>query len=162
MIELGTLTTLHTGISYAALATGLVTVVQMLRGVPAPGWTMLFLATAVLTSATGFLFPFNGVLPSHVVGGIALLVLALALAARYAFRLNGAWGPVYAGGLVASLYFLVFVGIAQAFAKVPVLHSAAPTQSEAPFAIAQAVALVGFIVLGIAAVRVARRVPAAA
>uniref|UniRef100_UPI001952D2E7 hypothetical protein n=1 Tax=Klebsiella pneumoniae TaxID=573 RepID=UPI001952D2E7 len=82
----------------------------------------LFLATAVLTSATGYGFPFNGLLPSHVVGAIALVLLAVVLLARFVFRLAGSWRWIYAAGMVFSLYFLVFVAIAQAFMKIPVLR----------------------------------------
>ena len=46
------------------------------------GLTLLFLASTVATSATGFGFPFDHLLPSHKVGCISLLVLALAILAR--------------------------------------------------------------------------------
>jgi len=43
--------------------------------------------------------------------------------------------------------------IVQSFQRVPVLNALAPTQTEAPFAIAQLAALVGFVVLGYVAAR---------
>ncbi|WP_431281859.1 hypothetical protein ACQW02_21020 [Humitalea sp. 24SJ18S-53] len=154
--DLSTLTTLHTALSFIALATGAVVVAQLLREGARPGWTGMFLASAIATSVTGFLFPLGRILPSHLVGGIALPVLGLVLAARYAFRLDGGWRQVDAGGMVASLYLLALVAVAQAFAKLPELRAAA-TRSETPFNVTQAVLLAGFVVLGVAAVRAARR-----
>ena len=55
-----------------------------------------------------------------------------------------------------SLYLNVFVLVAQTFLKVPAVHALAPTQAEPPFAIAQGVVLLVFIVLTIVAVRRAR------
>lgn len=147
------LNTLHTAISLVAIAAGAIVVLELERGAARTFWVTLFLVTAIATSASGFLFPFNGVLGSHVVGVIALLVLAVLLLARYAFGLAGRWRGVDAAGMVASLYLLVFVLVAQAFAKVPVLRNAAPTQSEPPLAIAQLVVLLIFVVIGVRAVR---------
>lgn len=153
MFDPTTLTGIHTWISLVAMATGVIVLLGFLRGDPRPSGTVLFLATAVLTSATGFLFPFNGLLPSHVVGIVALVILAVALYALLAQGLAGRWRAVYVAGAVASLYLIVFVGVAQAFAKVPALQAQAPTQSEPPFAIAQAVVLALFVLLGWRAVR---------
>lgn len=105
--------------------------------------------TAIATSATGFAFPFNGVLPSHIVGVIALLVLLGVIVARYVGHLKGACGWIYAVGIVISVYFLVFVAIAQAFLKIAVLKSVAPTSTEPPFVAAQSLTLILFIVLAI-------------
>jgi hypothetical protein len=99
------------------------------------------------------MFPFNTLLPSHVVGGISLVVLAIALAALYAFHLGGAWRWMYAVTAVAALYLNVFVGVAQAFQKVGFLHALAPTQSEPAFAVAQLIVLALFVWLGYLAVR---------
>jgi hypothetical protein len=148
-----TYTTIHSLISLAAIAAG-VPALLGLFGARVPQWlTTLFIVLAVATSATGFGFPFSGVLPSHVVGVIALVILAAAIFARYAAHYAGAWRWIYSAGIVASVYLLVFVGVAQIFAKIPVLHNAAPTQSEPPFAIAQIVVLAIFVVLGILAAR---------
>ena len=155
------LVTIHTALSFVAIAAGVVVVYELLRAGSTSFWTVLFLATAILTSATGYLFPFNGVLPSHIVGGIALLVLAVVLAARYAFGLGGPWRKADAIGMVASLYFLIFVLVAQAFAKIPALQALAPTQSEPPFAIAQLVVLALFVWLGFAVTRSAGRITGA-
>lgn len=154
MFDPTTLTGQHTWISLFAILLGLPVVFRLMRGQrSSSALTGAFLALAFLTSATGFLFPFAGVKPSHVVGAIALVVVGLAAYAQYGAHLRGIWRSIHAGSLVASLYFLVFVGVAQAFAKVPALAAMAPTQSEPPFAIAQGLVLALFVVLGAVAVR---------
>jgi ABC-type Na+ efflux pump permease subunit len=107
----------------------------------------------VLTSVTGFFFPFDKILPSHIVGVISLVVLAIAILALYALHLAGPWRWIYVVSAVLALYLNVFVGVVQAFQKLPFLASLAPTQSEPPFLIAQAIVLVIFVVLGVVAVR---------
>ena len=162
MFDLATYTAFHTVLSLVALLVGIVVVADLLRPKVRRGLTVLFLITAIATSVTGFGFPFHGILPSHILGGIALIVLAVALYALYGAHQRGVWGPIYAVTIVASLYFLFFVGIAQAFGKMPFLHVLAPNGSEPPFAIAQLIALVLFIAVGYAAVRSFRRAPSEA
>jgi hypothetical protein len=132
---------------------GLVAMFGMFASKKLDGWTALFLATTALTSVTGFFFPFDHILPSHIVGIISLVVLAIAILALYALHLAGPWRWIYVVSAVMALYLNVFVGVVQAFQKFPLLASLAPTQSEPPFLIAQSVVLVIFIVLGVVAVR---------
>lgn len=122
-------------------------------------WTKLFLATTVLTSLTGFFFPFHGFTPAIGTGIISIVVLAAAIYARYARKLAGAWRKVYVIGAVFALYLNVFVLVVQSFLKIPWLKSLAPTQHEPPFMIAQLTVLVAFIVLGILAVARYRNAP---
>jgi hypothetical protein len=159
-LSLSAFTTLHVVISLIGIATGLIVLYGMLAGHRMNGWTALFLLTTILTSVTGFLFPFNGWLPSHAVGAISLVVLAAAVFALYVFRLSGAWRWIYVASALAALYLNVFVGVVQAFQKLAVLQPLAPTQSEPPFAIAQLVVLAIFLAAGFLAVR--RFHPAAA
>lgn len=153
MFDPTTWTGFHTWLSLIAIAAGFVVLADLIAGRDRGGWTAAFLAVAFATSATGFGFPFNGVLPSHIVGMVALVVLAITVPARYRFHRIGRWNTIYAVGIVASQWLLVFVGLAQAFAKVPALHALAPTQSEPPFAIAQGVVLLLFVLGGVAALR---------
>lgn len=146
----------HTWLSLIAILAGFIVVFGMMGGKDRPFWAGLFLLTAVGTSATGFGFPFAGVLPSHVVGVMALVILAITLPARYHFGRRGHWRWIYAVGIVASLYLLSFVGVAQAFLKIPALHALAPTQAEPPFALAQIGVLILFVLMGYAAVRGSR------
>jgi len=146
-------TLFHTVLSLVAILAGLVVARGMLRNHPMPGWTTLFLSTAVLTTATGFLFPFRGFTPALGTGVVSSGVLALTLIALYAQRLAGGWRAVYVVGAMVSVYLNVFVLVVQLFQKVPALHALAPTQKEPPFAIAQGVVLVVFVVATVLAVR---------
>ena len=83
-------TLLHVLTCLAGIGSGLIVVYGMLSGKRLDGWTAIFLTTTVLTSVTGFLFPLEHLPPSHKVGIISLIVLALAILGRYAFRLAGA------------------------------------------------------------------------
>lgn len=152
-MDLTTLTAVHTVLSLVAIVAGIPVMAGLFRGRIAPVWTPLFLGTAIATSVTGYFFPFNGVLPSHVVGAVALLVLAATLYAAYGGRYAGARRWIYAIGIVVSEYLLVFVLVAQAFLKVPALHALAPTQAEPPFAVAQFITFVVFVLLGVRAAR---------
>lgn len=154
MFDPTTLTGLHTWMSLIAIVLGIPVTRALMRGERAgAGLTAAFLALAFLTSATGLLFPFAGVKPSHVVGAIAIVVVFVAAYALYGAGRAGIWRGIYSGTAVASLYFLVFVAVAQAFAKVPALAALAPTQSEPSFAIAQGIVLLAFVIVGTLAVR---------
>jgi uncharacterized membrane-anchored protein len=153
IFNLETYTLVHVVLSLMGIASGLLVLAGLLAGRQFNGLTVLFLTTTVATSATGYGFPFTHLLPSHVVGAISLVVLAIAIYARYARKQAGRWRATYVIGAVAALYLNVFVLVVQSFMKVPGLHALAPTQSEPPFAIAQLVVLVIFIGLGALAVR---------
>jgi hypothetical protein len=142
---------LHTLISLVGIASGLVVAVGLLASKKLPSWTALFLTTTVLTSLTGFFLPAVQLKPSHVVGIISLLALAIALYALYARRLMGAWRWIYVTTAMFALYLNVFVLVAQAFLKIGPLKDLAPTGSEPPFLLAQVVVLIVFVLAGIAA-----------
>jgi hypothetical protein len=148
-----TYTLLHVIISLIGIGSGLVVLFGLLAGKRLDGWTALFLITTVATSVTGFGFPFTHLLPSHKVGILSLVVLAIAILARYAFHLAGGWRPVYVVTAMVALYFNVFVLVVQLFEKVAVLKALAPTQKEPPFLVSQLVVLLAFIVLTILAVK---------
>ena len=142
---------IHVAISLVGILSGFVVLFGLLAGKGLNSWTAV---TTVATSVTGFLLPAEHLMPSHVIGVLSLIALALAIYGRYARRLTGGWRKTYVIGAVAALYFNVFVGVVQAFMKVPTLKVLAPTQSEPPFAATQFVVLVLFIALGvIAAIR---------
>ena len=150
---LAAFTIFHVAISLIGILAGLVVVFGMLTARRLDGWTALFLWTTVATSVTGYLFPFHKLLPSHIVGLISLLVLALAIYAFYQRHLVGGWRRTYAITAIIALYLNVFVLVAQLFGKVPALKALAPTQSEPPFKIAQLVVLVLFVILGVLATK---------
>jgi hypothetical protein len=152
-VSLSTYTVIHTILSLIGIVAGIVALFQMIGGKLSKGWTWLFLFTTILTSVTGFGFPVTGLMPSHIFGVISLAVLALALYALYSKHLAGAWRWIYVVTAAIALYLNCFVGVVQAFQKLPPLQPLAPTQSEPPFQIAQLVLLLVFIILGFLAVR---------
>jgi hypothetical protein len=154
--NLETYTLVHVLISLIGIVSGLAVMFGLLAGKRLNTTTAVFLATTVLTSLTGYGFPFDHLLPSHIVGAISLVVLAGAMYARYARHLAGGWRTAYVICAVAALYFNVFVLVVQLFRRVPALNALAPTQAEPPFAVTQLVALVLFLGLGFTAVRGSR------
>lgn len=161
MFDPTTLLGVHTWLSLIGLASGFVVLVGLIQSKPLNGWTALFLATTVLTSVTGFGLPADGILPSHIVGAISLVVLGVAILARSVYHLAGSWRWIYVVSAMTALYLNAFVGIVQLFRKVPALNAMAPTESEPPFAVAQGVLLVIAAVLTIWAARAFRPVAAA-
>ena len=146
-------TLFHVVLSLIGIVAGLVVMVGFLQADPMNGWTLTFLVTTVLTSVTGFGFPFERLLPSHKVGIISLVVLAIAIYARYAGHMAGPWRWTYVVCATLALYFNVFVLIVQAFQKIAPLKALAPKQSEPPFLVTQLVVLLLFVVLTIVAVK---------
>jgi hypothetical protein len=144
-MSLSTFTLLHVIISLAGIGTGFIVMFGLLSGKRLDGWTAIFLTTTVLTSLTGFLFPFEGLKPSYIVGGLSLIVLAIAIWARYGRNLEGSARWIYVVTAAVALYFNCFVAVAQSFLKIPALHAMAPTGSEPPFLVAQTVVLAIFI-----------------
>lgn len=148
-----TYTFVHVLISLAGIGAGLIVLFGMLTGKRLDGWTAIFLITTVLTSLTGFGFPIDHLLPSHKVGVISLVVLAVVIPARYVFHLAGIWSRIYVVGSTLALYLNVFVAVVQAFLKVPALKALAPTQKEPPFLVAQLAVLLLFVGLTILAAK---------
>jgi len=147
------LTLFHTFVSLIAIVAGIPVVYGFLKSQIYPRWTTTYIVATALTLITSFLFPFNGFTPAIGVGILCILIFIPTLYAKYRTALKGIWRLVYVAGSTALLYFNCFVLIAQSFQKVPFLHQLAPTGSEPPFAIAQAILLIVAIVLGVLAVR---------
>ena len=143
----------HTLISLVGIVSGFVVVLGMFDSKRLDGWTAVFLLTTVATSVTGFMLVPGLFLPSHKIGLISLVVLAVAIVARYVGHLAGGWRRTYVISAVVAFYFNVFVLVVQLFRRVTVLQELAPTQSEPPFAVAQVVVLVVFIWIGIRATK---------
>jgi hypothetical protein len=152
-MSLSTFTTVHVIISLVGIVSGLIVLFGMFSARPLNGWTALFLLTTVLTSVTGFGFPFTHLLPSHKIGIISLVILAIAILARYSYHMVGKWRWIYVVTAMIALYLNVFVLVFQSFEKVPALKALAPTQSEPPFLVAELAVMVIFIVLTIFAVK---------
>ena len=144
---------LHVAISVVGLGSGFVVLAGLMRGQRLDGWTALFLGSTLLTSLSGFPLPADHLMPSHIVGVISVVVLVVAIVARYPRGLAGPWRSIYVVTALIALYLNVFVAVVQAFLKVPALTALAPTQSEPPFAVAQLIVLALFVALTVAAAR---------
>ena len=160
-MTLATFTAVHVVLSLIGIVTGFVVMLSFLVGKRLRVWTGLFLVTTLATSVTGFGFPVDHMLPSHIIGAVSLVVLAVAIIALYGLHHRGIWRGIYVACTALALYFNVFVGVVQAFLKVPALHALAPQQTEPPFAVAQLLVLALFIVLTVVAVKRFRRDAAA-
>jgi hypothetical protein len=160
-MSLATFTLLHVLISLVGIVAGLIAMVGLLKSNSMPGWTAVFLLTTILTSVTGFFFPVDKLLPSHVIGILSLVLLAIACFALYGRKLAGSWRWIYVVTAMISLYLNVFVLVIQSFLKVPPLHALAPSvpPSEPPFAIVQGIVLVFFVVTTFLAIRKFRPIP---
>ncbi|MBR1279449.1 hypothetical protein [Bradyrhizobium sp. AUGA SZCCT0283] len=151
-MSLATFTMVHVVISLIAIVAGLIVMFGMLGSRSQPGLTAIFLLFTILTSATGFLIPpllFEKTLPSHMIGILSLVLLAIACIALYVMKLSGPWRWIYGLTALLSLYFNVFVLVIQSFLKVPALTALAPGNppSGSVFAVAQGVVLVFFAVM---------------
>ena len=154
-MSLSAFTMVHVIISLIAIVSGFIVLFGLFGSHRLPGMTALFLLTTILTSVTGFLFPFDKLLPSHMVGIVSLIVLAIACFALYVMKLSGPWRWIYTLTAMIALYLNVFVLVIQSFLKIGPLHALAPRvpPSEPPFAGVQGVVLVFFVIAIIGAVR---------
>ena len=150
---MNTFTLVHVVISLVAIFSGLIVVQGMISMRKIEGITGLFLATTVLTSVTGFFFPYHGFTPGIGVGIVSLPFLAAAIYARYVRHMIGGWRKTYVITATVALYLNCFVLVAQLFMKVPSLHALAPKGSEPPFAVTQVLLMIAFIAIGILAVK---------
>jgi hypothetical protein len=152
-LSVANFTVLHVVISMIAIFSGFIVVGGMFSNAGLAGWTAFFLLMTILTNVTGFMFPIAGFTPALAVGTLSTLLLLVAVYAVYKERLRGSWRTVYVVTASIGLYLNVFVLIAQSFQKVSFLQPLAPHGNEPPFAIAQAVTLVAFLLLGWMALR---------
>ena len=163
-MSLSTFVTVHVIISLIGIVAGIIVMFGLLGSNRMPGLTAIFLLFTILTSATGFLIPpllSEKLLPSHIVGALSLVLLAIACIALYGTKLSGAWRWIYAVTALLSLYLNVFVLVIQGFLKVPALHALAPGEPPGGpvFAVVQLIVLVFFVIVIIGAVRRFRPMP---
>jgi hypothetical protein len=148
-LSLANFTLLHVVISLIAIVSGLIVMFGMFGSRSMPGLTGIFLLFTILTSVTGFGFPFEKLLPSHMIGILSLVLLAIACFALYGMSLKGAWRPIYVVTALVSLYLNVFVLVIQSFLKIPALTALAPGNppSGPVFGVVQGIVLVFFAVV---------------
>ena len=152
-LSLPAFTALHVAISLIGIAAGLIALLAQARGYFLARMHAVFLVTTLLTSLTGFLFPFGGFTPAIGVGVLSVLVLAVALCALYGFARRGRARIAYAVSAPAALWLNLFVLVVQGFLKVPALNALAPTGSEPPFLAAQGLLLVAMTIMAAAIIR---------
>ena len=161
-MSLSVFTTVHVIISLIAIVAGIIVMFGLLGSSRMPGLTAIFLLFTILTSTTGFLFPFEKLLPSHMIAILSLVLLAIACIALYGMKLSGPWRWIYVLTAMISLYFNVFVLVIQSFLKIPALTVLAPGNPPAgpAFAVIQGIVLLFFVVVIIGAMRRYRPMPA--
>lgn len=152
-VALDLLTVLHVGLSLVGLGAGFVVLRGFLTSERFDRATLIFLLTTIATSLTGFLFPFHGFTPALATGIISLLILPIAVYARYGRQMRGHWRWAYLLAATGALYLNTFVFIAQIFLKFPALRALTPNQNEPPFVVAQGVVFLAFIAMTIAALK---------
>lgn len=157
ILGLPTLVFVHVLISLLGIGSGFVILAGFLGGRRLDTSNAFFLVTAILTSLSGFILPAHKIVPSHILGALSLIALAIACVARYLKKIQGGWQKTYVIAAMISFYFNVFVLVVQSFRKVPALHALAPNGSEPPFAIAQSIVLVAFVVFTVLANKRFRR-----
>ena len=155
---MSTLVLVHVVISLIAIVAGLVVMFRMLGSERVAGLTAMFLIFTILTSATGFIIPpfvQDKFLPSHAIGILSLILLAIACFALYSQKLSGMWRLIYVVTALVSLYLNCFVLVIQSFLKIPALAAVAPGNppSGPVFAVVQGIVLLFFVIMTIGAIR---------
>ena len=148
-LSLSAFTNLHVIITLIAIVAGLIVMFGMVGPYKSGGLTAIFLLFTILTSVTGFMFPFNGVTPGILIGILSVILLVLACLALYSMKLAGPWRWIYVLTALVSLYLNVFVLVIQSFLKITPLHELAPGNPPAgpAFAVVQGIVLVFFVVM---------------
>ena len=88
----------HVVISLIGIVAGIIVMFGMLGSKRQDGLTAIFLLFTILTSATGFVIPpllSEKLLPSHMIGILSLVLLAIACIALYVMKLAGSWRWIY-------------------------------------------------------------------
>jgi hypothetical protein len=152
-MSLGTFTVVHVIISLIAIATGFVVLVGMWASNRMPAMAAVFLITTIITSVTGFMFPFKAFGPPHAFGVISLVVLLFSVLGFYVYRLAGRWRAIYVSTALVALYLNTFTLVVQMFQKIAFLNQFAPKGTEPPFAVTQLIVLVLFVLAGWRAVK---------
>jgi hypothetical protein len=151
MTGLGLFTLLHVAISLLGILSGVVVSLGFLSGAIMPRWNALFLWATILTSVTGFFFPFHGVTPGIAVGIVSIILLVPGV---LAYREK--WTRSYIVLATGAEFLNVLVLIAQLFQKIHFLHRLAPKGNEPIVAGLEACALLVFTSIAWQGIRRAR------
>jgi hypothetical protein len=152
-LSLTQFTFLHVFLSLVGIAVGVFVIYGLLTSKRLSILTTLFFLTTILTSLTGFLFPNKGFTPALSIGFVSLVVLGLAIVGLYFKKLAGSWRSTYVVTVCIAFYLNFFVLVAQAFSKIDMFHTIAPSQSSSGYLISQLAVFVVFLLLTVRAVK---------
>ena len=152
-LSLTQFTFLHVFLSLVGIAVGVFVIYGLLTSKRLSILTTLFFLTTVLASLTGFLFPNKGFTPALSIGFVSLVVLGLAIVALHVKKLAGSWRSTYVVTVCIAYYLNFFVLVAQAFSKIDLFHTIAPSESSPGYLISQLAVFVVFLLLTIRSVK---------
>lgn len=152
-VRMSALTLVHVIISLIAIVAGIIVAQGLITADRHERSTLVYMVTILLTSLTGFLFPFNGVTPGILFGIITVLIFIPTALARYRFQMAGIWRLVFVIGSLVMHYLNCVVLIVQSFQKIPALNALVPQGNEPPLLVVQAVLLIAFLIVGLLSVR---------
>jgi hypothetical protein len=131
-----------------AIASGFIIIGGLVTSRRLNRWTSFCLLLTVVTTLTGFLLLVRGHTQALVTSTVSLIVLAVAIYARYGRGMVGNWRAIYVVTLMIALYLNVFILIVQMFHKLAALK---PYASKLTFV--QVIVLLLFIGLSVAALK---------
>jgi hypothetical protein len=137
---------IHVALSLVAIGTGLIVAFGMLTARRLPVATAVFLSSTALTCLTGFLFPYHGMTPGIEIGLLSMVILLLAVVARYRRGMAGAWRHTYIVSTMIALYLNVLILVIQIFAHLTPLTARTPKQFGILFKLTELAVLVAFVV----------------
>jgi hypothetical protein len=146
-ISAETYTFLHVMIGLVGIGLGLVVMFRILTGRRLYRLPPLFFVATLTAILTGFGFPQTCLLPTHIIGILSIVVLAVTIPACCVFHREGVWRDVFVIGSATTLYLSIFVFLMKVLLKFPALHALAPTQRQKcpPFLISQFIILALFV-----------------
>lgn len=112
-------TMIHAIIATLALGTGLIASARLVAHRPPGALLRFFFAFAFLTDATGFLFPYRDILPTHLAAVASLLILGVTLRGYVIAHQHGAWRGLYRVGVITNTYLLTLMATLQVFSAQP-------------------------------------------
>jgi hypothetical protein len=113
-LSIETFTLLHVVLSLIGIAAGVVALWGLLTRRWLEGWTRAFLSTTVLTCLTGYGFPVDHLLPSHIVGALGVVQAFLKVPPLHALAPQQSEPPFVAAQGLVLLAFVVLGIVATA------------------------------------------------
>ena len=137
---------LHAMLGLLGIGFGVAVMVRFFAGKRLNRLPALFFAVTLMGIFTGFGFPFDRLLTTHIVGILLLLVLVVTIPAYCMFSLAAAWRRIFVVGSSTVLYLNLVVLILHLFLKFPAIRALTLTHKGTAFLIAQLIVLALFVV----------------